>query len=305
MPIPPILRHELECLRKDFSKWDEKLDKLIFGFPEAASTFAAGSQLDNKTAASGARLDLGLTNILRELERLQKNLSLWELRLDGLAQNAGDFAVPALPEPLPQNESSQNDAPASFDPSSIWREIDCLRQDVYRWKNLVNRLILGARHFAVLPSKAPPFSPWPATKGLTLAPGASAGKTPLFDSKTGRTLPALSTVSIQTTALSGTNGLMVRIDGRREFKLPATLAALFQVLSADKGTVSDSLVGWKSVDVIQTALAKRLGGGFTAHAVKQLVLRLRKELDRNGEDSALIQSRRNLGYRFAVKRAVT
>ena|ERR1035438_3017017 len=116
-----------------------------------------------------------------------------------------------------------------------------------------------------------------------------------------RALAAAGVGSVQ--RLPSSNGSAIfKIDGGTSLPLSRALAELLQVLYADSGTSEDSLVGWKSIGDLKLALAKRLGGAFTTHAIKQLVFRLRNELESHGENRLLVQNHRKLGYRFALRR---
>jgi DNA-binding response OmpR family regulator len=86
--------------------------------------------------------------------------------------------------------------------------------------------------------------------------------------------------------------------------LPPYLAALLSILMADEGVAPDRLVGWTSVVDIQAGLKKRTRQNRSKAAVKELVYRLRKLLDQHLEDPFLLQHKRRLGYRFAVRRGV-
>jgi hypothetical protein len=100
-----------------------------------------------------------------------------------------------------------------------------------------------------------------------------------------------------------TNGAArIQIDGRPEISLPPAVAALLQILKADFGPQTDQMVGWKTIADIKQALLKRTGGAFTDRAAKQLVYRLRRKFEEHGENKFLIQSRRKLGYRIALRR---
>jgi hypothetical protein len=87
--------------------------------------------------------------------------------------------------------------------------------------------------------------------------------------------------------------------------LSPLVAVLMETLQADTGPTTDScLVGWKSVGAIQAALKNATNQESTEHAVKQLVLRLRRLLENHGESRSLVQSHRRFGYRFAVRRGI-
>jgi hypothetical protein len=91
------------------------------------------------------------------------------------------------------------------------------------------------------------------------------------------------------------------LEERTRLSLPKSVAALLDVLKAEGGVVTDDLVGWKSVAAIQAALKERTKQSRSKSAVKELVYRLRKLLEQNGEDPLLVQNNRRLGYRFALR----
>ena len=112
---------------------------------------------------------------------------------------------------------------------------------------------------------------------------------------------SLVAISVKITSLSGGSAL-VQIDGRSTLQLSPAVAALFQVLKADFGSNPDTIVGWKSMADLKPALAKRMGGAFSDQAVKELIYRLRRVLEKHGENPFLLQNNRKLGYRLAVRR---
>ncbi|MGA2173516.1 MAG: hypothetical protein ABSH38_00895 [Verrucomicrobiota bacterium] len=105
-----------------------------------------------------------------------------------------------------------------------------------------------------------------------------------------------------TLVVSGDGSSAVSIDGRTGIPLTPLVTALLRVLKADCGLVNDHLVGWKSVDVIQAALKEYTRQQHSKAAVKELVYRLRNLLDRQPDNSGLVQTNHRLGYRFAVRR---
>jgi hypothetical protein len=94
-----------------------------------------------------------------------------------------------------------------------------------------------------------------------------------------------------------------QFDGRPALVLPPLVAATLEILKANFDSGKDHLVGWKSVEHIQSALKERTGRQPSRAAVKELVFRLRRLLRSHGENPGLVQHNRNLGYRFAVWRA--
>jgi hypothetical protein len=95
---------------------------------------------------------------------------------------------------------------------------------------------------------------------------------------------------------------LVEIDARPGVLLPPFVAALLAVLIADSGVKSDLFVGWKSIEAIRSELKASTGHSLSNAAIKELVLRLRDLLEEHGENRYLVQSKRNLGYRFALRR---
>jgi hypothetical protein len=92
-----------------------------------------------------------------------------------------------------------------------------------------------------------------------------------------------------------------QFDGRPGIVLPPMVAAILEILKANVGDGKDHLVGWKSVEHIQSALKERTKQLHSSDAVKELVYRLRNLLERHGENRFLVQHNRLLGYRFAVR----
>lgn len=94
----------------------------------------------------------------------------------------------------------------------------------------------------------------------------------------------------------------VRIDDGKWFTLPATLTELLRILALNFGSSSDEFVGWKTKDEVAILLGKNLNKQFNAHAVTQLVHRLRRSLlDLGGVNPYLVQSNRQRGLRFALR----
>jgi len=98
------------------------------------------------------------------------------------------------------------------------------------------------------------------------------------------------------------NHALVEIDERPGVLLPPFVAALLAVLIADRGTKADQFVGWKSLDTIRLELKESTGSTPSNAAIKELILRLRNLLEAHGENRFLVQSKRNFGYRFALRR---
>jgi hypothetical protein len=100
----------------------------------------------------------------------------------------------------------------------------------------------------------------------------------------------------------GHGRVIVTLDNAKQVTLPPALAALIAILAADEGTSPDHLVAWKSFDRLAELLEKLLGRQFSAHALSQLLWRLRESLDAADLDRDLIESLPGLGARLRLKR---
>lgn len=89
----------------------------------------------------------------------------------------------------------------------------------------------------------------------------------------------------------------IKIDGKTPFRLAARLGFLLNLLAADKGPSHDEFVGWKSVSSLQKDLAEQFDQVVTPPALRQLIYRLRRELQRYSNPEFL-QTDRARGYRF-------
>jgi DNA-binding response OmpR family regulator len=94
---------------------------------------------------------------------------------------------------------------------------------------------------------------------------------------------------------------VAQIEGRSSIPLPPAIAALLHVLMAEGGVSTDHLVGWKSIAEIQARLKERTRQRHSKAAIKELVYRLRRLLEKHGENPSLVQNNGPLGYRFAVR----
>jgi DNA-binding winged helix-turn-helix (wHTH) protein len=94
---------------------------------------------------------------------------------------------------------------------------------------------------------------------------------------------------------------IAHLDGDAGVSLTPSLAALLEVLAADKGKSPDHLVSWKALPEILEGLKIRTGKNFTKKAVRQLVHRLRNQLKHHGENHFYVLSSREDGYRFALR----
>lgn len=108
------------------------------------------------------------------------------------------------------------------------------------------------------------------------------------------------------TALTATpladGACLVGIDGSDPVVLPPRLWNLLFILADEAtGTSSDVCVGWKHEGDVRIRLGKTTGQAVSAHALSNLVWRLRKALGMNKE--ALVQTRKAEGLmRFALRR---
>jgi len=93
------------------------------------------------------------------------------------------------------------------------------------------------------------------------------------------------------------------IDGQHRLKLPPRLAALLQVLIQPEGPSTDALVPWKTRWQLRQALATEPGRPITAHALNNLVSRLRMEIRQQSDlhqDFLVVNPAH--GLRFAVQK---
>jgi hypothetical protein len=114
----------------------------------------------------------------------------------------------------------------------------------------------------------------------------------------GEAPPGVATVHL---VPQGDGSATAHIDGRLGIRLPPFVAALLTVLKSDAGIGRDHLVGWKPMAYLQTALKEHTNQYHSKAAVKELIYRLRILLERHGENPFLVQHKRRLGYRFAVR----
>ncbi len=95
----------------------------------------------------------------------------------------------------------------------------------------------------------------------------------------------------------------VSVDGEEPFTLSREPAALLRILSMDSGEKPDHLVGWKSRDEVLRLLEAQIGVRLNAHALANLVHRLKQELaTKGGLLPKLVASDRHLGLRFNLRR---
>jgi len=94
------------------------------------------------------------------------------------------------------------------------------------------------------------------------------------------------------------------IDSGRKLSLGPRLAEVFQFLASGEksGAGADPLVGWRSRPEILKFLSDSTGEEFRKSYVNNMVHLLRKALRKAGYDRGLIQTHRQKGIRFALKR---
>jgi hypothetical protein len=100
------------------------------------------------------------------------------------------------------------------------------------------------------------------------------------------------------------DSLAVSINGGTQFILGRRLAGVFLFIAfgdADCGDGED-LVGWRSREAIMKSLKNFAGRRLRISYVNNLINLLKKKLKKYGYDANLIQSHREQGYRFAVRR---
>jgi hypothetical protein len=88
-------------------------------------------------------------------------------------------------------------------------------------------------------------------------------------------------------------------------RLSTMLAYLVEAICLDIGHSDDDLIGYKSLAEITLFLEKRCNKRLTRHGVTQHIHRLRRVLQMNGNNPYLIQTTRNGGARFALKKGAT
>ena len=98
--------------------------------------------------------------------------------------------------------------------------------------------------------------------------------------------------------------MLVTIDGGSPFVLTPALANLLEVLLRDRGEEAGPIVDWKSRGDIVIHLSARESRRVLRRSLKQRVFRLSQALELNGHSRRLIESHRNLGLRFALRREV-
>jgi hypothetical protein len=96
----------------------------------------------------------------------------------------------------------------------------------------------------------------------------------------------------------------VAIRGGRKFSLGPKLAEVFKFIATGEkdGAGEDPLVGWRSRTEILKFLKDSTGEEFRKQYVNNMVHLLKKALRKAGYDHSLIQTHRQKGIRFALKR---
>jgi hypothetical protein len=113
--------------------------------------------------------------------------------------------------------------------------------------------------------------------------------------------PAPTAHDCQYTVQEGGGGA-VTFDNAKRVTLPPALAELIAILISSADESPDELVAWKSLDRVGELMQKRLGRAFSAHAISQLVWRLRGKLAEAGLDPRLVESSTASGVRLRLKR---
>jgi hypothetical protein len=98
-------------------------------------------------------------------------------------------------------------------------------------------------------------------------------------------------------------GARVTIDGGPEVTLTPVLANLMRALIADSGDSSDDLVGFKSPSELARLLGKQSKKEIKQQTVREAVRRLRQALSSRNYNPYLVQSDRQWGYRFCLRRS--
>ena len=178
--------------------------------------------------------------------------------------------------------------------ASFRQDLVRLLRDISRAEELADRLCYNyCELVAAILAKGQvaknPFNPGVTVAGFfgikpILKPGAAAG------------------VSEIKSVARGDGSRVVHVDGRAGVPLTGNLADLLEVLKADTGDSPDLFVSWKSLGVVVDRLKACTGRNLSGKAVRQLIYRLRNQLEYHGENRLLVQSDRRLGYRFALRR---
>jgi hypothetical protein len=87
-----------------------------------------------------------------------------------------------------------------------------------------------------------------------------------------------------------------------ELELSPALVDLLEILAEETGNSVDHLVGHKSLGNLTSALSKKQNKPLTRGAVRQRISRLREELAKHGMSPRLVDTSRDGGYRFNLRR---
>jgi hypothetical protein len=100
----------------------------------------------------------------------------------------------------------------------------------------------------------------------------------------------------------GDGSAMVSIDGRK-LAVPPALGDLVSALVVDDGGSSpDDIIPFKPLPDLAVKLQKLKGQPVSAHALNQLIYRLRRHLEQHGFPPFLVQTNRRAGARLALRR---
>lgn len=189
----------------------------------------------------------------------------------------------------------QNTAPSAPVPSAFLQKLKSIRKTISKCEEHLDGLIceLDASGNSV------PLGPVSAIQSQQTQP-ASSSAAAAGSGELAPSLPVISAGAVKTSQLNG-GTLLVQLPGGRAVELTKTLAALFQILYQNAQPGSDSLGVWKPVAEIRSALSIKIHGGVSYSALKNLIHRLKKALA-VPLYKPLIQNRRNVGYRLALRR---
>ena len=119
-----------------------------------------------------------------------------------------------------------------------------------------------------------------------------------------KTLSALAAKGVSSMTLdpNSDGSAEVVIEDGNPFHLSPLLREVLAILSGDFGANPDEFVGWKSLRQIASRLEERVGRPFRAHAVVNLISRLKMKLEISGSNPQWIQKDGRGNYRFAFHR---
>ena len=175
------------------------------------------------------------------------------------------------------------------DLATIARKLEDLIGEVDRLGRRVERLGDAARTQGGSPGRTPAGHPPYATRG-TRDPRTRAL---LAEAKCGAHAFSLDWCS--------DGSAMVSVNHGEAFHLAPLLAALLAILASKTGDDGGPLVGWKTRKEVLVRLAKKFGRKRQARALNQLVYRLRNELEAQGVNRYLLQTKSRAGLRFALQ----